>query len=94
MGMIGLTLGVIAILVMIVVLALLFQRANTVNLTGTGDEKPEWLREAPPAETLAAAKKEARISLSLILTTAKNLPRRSQNRSRISSVQRSKQTRI
>jgi hypothetical protein len=30
----------------------------------------------------------------LILTTAKNLPRRSQNRSRISSVQRSKQTRI
>jgi hypothetical protein len=60
MGMIGLTLGVIAILVMIVVLALLFQRANTVNLTGTGDEKPAWLREAPPAETFAAAKKEGK----------------------------------
>ena len=60
MGMISLTLGIIAILVMIVVLALLFQRANTVNLTGTGDEKPEWLRETPPAETLAAAKKEGK----------------------------------
>lgn len=60
MGMIGLTLGIIAALVMIVVLVLLFQRSNTVNLTGTGDEKPEWMREAPPAETLAAAKKEGK----------------------------------
>jgi len=60
MGMMGLTLGAIAIVVMIVVLALLFRRANTVNLTGTGDEKPEWMREMPPAETLAAAKKEGK----------------------------------
>ena len=60
MGMMGLTLGIIAILVMVVALALLFQRSNTVNLTGTGDEKPEWLREAPPTETLAAAKKEGK----------------------------------
>ncbi len=57
-GVLGL--GIVAILVMIVVLALLFQRANTVNLTGTGDKKPEWLREMPPAETLAAAKKEGK----------------------------------
>jgi hypothetical protein len=60
MGMMGLALGIIAILVMIVILALLFRKANTVNLTGTGDEKPEWLRETPPAETLAAAKKEGK----------------------------------
>ena len=53
-------LGIVAILVMVVVLALLFQRSNTVNLTGTGDEKPAWLRETPPAETLAAAKKEGK----------------------------------
>jgi len=60
MGMMGLTLGVIAIVVMIVVLVFLFRNANKVNLTGTGDEKPEWMREMPPAETLAAAKKEGK----------------------------------
>lgn len=44
----------IAALVVIGAVALVFIRANNVNLTETGDEKPEWMRQTPPPETISA----------------------------------------
>ena len=45
--------GAIAILVVIVLLIPVFQRSNKVELTKPSDTKPEWMREMPPAETVA-----------------------------------------
>ena len=44
----------IAALVVIGAVALVFIRANNVNLTETGNEKPEWMRQTPPPETISA----------------------------------------
>lgn len=46
----------LAALFVVGVLAFVFIRANQVNLTETGDEKPEWMRQTPPPETLAATR--------------------------------------
>ena len=51
-------LGGIAILITVGVIAFLFIKSNQVNLTGKTDEKPEWMRSNPPAETIAATKAE------------------------------------
>ena len=51
-GMVGLV-G-IALVGIIVLFVLMFRKSNTVNLTGNTEEKPAWMRETPPAETLGA----------------------------------------
>jgi hypothetical protein len=47
-------LGVVVILISVGLLALVFIKANQVNLTGRSDQKPDWMRSNPPAETIAA----------------------------------------
>ena len=42
----------VALVAIIVVFVFLFRNSNTVNMTGTTEEKPDWIRETPPAETL------------------------------------------
>ena len=44
----------IALLVIILVFVFLFRNSNTVNFTGDSENKPDWIRETPPAETLGA----------------------------------------
>jgi hypothetical protein len=46
----------VSVVVLIAVLVWLFNRASRVNLTrpDSPDEKPEWMREMPPKETIAA----------------------------------------
>ncbi len=46
--------GALAGLVVIVVLALLFRKGNVVDLTTPTETKPDWMRQNPPAETVAA----------------------------------------
>ena len=55
-GMVGLV-GV-ALAAVILVFVLLFRRTNTINLTGNTEDKPAWMRETPPAETLGALLKD------------------------------------
>lgn len=43
----------VAVLVVIVLLIPVLQRSNKVELTKPSDTKPEWMREMPPAETVA-----------------------------------------
>ena len=50
----------VALIVVIVVFVLLFRKANLVNLTGNTEEKPAWMRETPPAETLGALLREGK----------------------------------
>jgi hypothetical protein len=45
--------GVI-IVVMVLLLVPVFIKSRKVNLTGKTDEKPEWMRSTPPAETMKA----------------------------------------
>ena len=45
--------GVI-IVVMVLLLVPVFIKSRKVNLTGKTDEKPEWMRSTPPAETMNA----------------------------------------
>ena len=45
--------GAIAVLVVIVLLIPVLQRSNKVELTKPSDSKPEWMRDMPPAETVA-----------------------------------------
>ena len=42
----------IAFAAIIVIFVLLFRNSNTVNMTGNTEDKPDWMRETPPAETL------------------------------------------
>lgn len=56
MGMVGL-LG-IALVGIIILFVLMFRKSNTVNLTGNTEDKPAWMRETPPAETLGALLKD------------------------------------
>jgi len=49
-----------ALVAIILVFVLLFRRSNTVNLTGDTENKPDWMRETPPAETLGALLKEGK----------------------------------
>jgi len=50
----------IALIVIIIVFVLLFQKSNTVNLTGNMEDKPAWMRDTPPAETLGALLREGK----------------------------------
>lgn len=52
-GLIWLIAGIV-IGASVVLLALMFMRANQINLTGKTDDKPEWMKSNPPKETLAA----------------------------------------
>lgn len=49
-----LVIGGLAGLVVIVALVLLFRKGNNIDLTSPTDTQPEWMRQPPPAETLAA----------------------------------------
>ena len=57
-GIVGLL--AVALVVILVVFFYLFQRSNTVNLTGNTEDKPDWMRETPPAETLGALLREGK----------------------------------
>ena len=48
--------GAVVVLVAIALLIPVFRKARDVNLTEPTDEKPEWMRSTPPAETQAATK--------------------------------------
>ena len=48
--------GAVVVIVAIVLLVPVFRKARDVNLTESTDEKPEWMRSTPPAETMAATK--------------------------------------
>ena len=45
--------GGIAVLIVIALLIPLFTKSRKVNLLPHTDEKPEWMRDMPPAETVA-----------------------------------------
>ena len=57
-GVVGLL--AVALVVILVIFFFLFQRSNTVNLTGNTEDKPDWMRETPPAETLGALLREGK----------------------------------
>jgi hypothetical protein len=57
-GVVGLV-GV-ALIVVIVLFAVMFRESNRVNLTGNTEDKPSWMRETPPAETLGALLREGK----------------------------------
>ena len=42
----------VALIVIIAVFFFLFRNSNAVNLTGNTEDKPDWMRTTPPAETL------------------------------------------
>ena len=48
--------GAVVVLVAIALIIPVFRKARDVNLTESTDEKPEWMRSTPPAETQAATK--------------------------------------
>lgn len=50
--------GILAGLVVVVVLVMLFRKSNQVDLTSASGSKPEWMRETPPAATVAATQAE------------------------------------
>lgn len=49
-----LAVGGLAGLVVVIALVLLFRKGNKIDLTSPTDTKPEWMRQTPPAETVAA----------------------------------------
>ncbi len=60
-GMVGIVgLVGIAVVVIILVFVFLFRNSNAVNLTGNTEDKPAWMRETPPAETLGALMREGK----------------------------------
>jgi hypothetical protein len=51
--------GGIALAVVLVLFLAVVQRSRKVNLTNPGKDHPEWMRETPPPETIAATEKDA-----------------------------------
>jgi hypothetical protein len=51
-----LILGGIALVVALVLYFAVVRRSRKVNLTESGEEQSEWMRETPPPETIAASK--------------------------------------
>lgn len=49
-----LVIGVLTGLFIVSVLILLFRKSNKIDLTSPTNSKPEWMRQTPPAETIAA----------------------------------------
>jgi len=60
MNMTVLIIGGIAVLVVIVLLIPLFVKSNNVNLLPHTGKKPEYMRELPPEETIAATLEEGK----------------------------------
>lgn len=60
MSIMGVGLVAVALLVIIVVFVFMFRNANTANLIGNTEDKPDWMRETPPAETLGALLKDGK----------------------------------
>jgi hypothetical protein len=60
MNMLGLILVAVALVAILLVFFFLFRKTNTVNLTGNMEEKPAWMREMPPVETLGALLREGK----------------------------------
>lgn len=60
MTIFGVALVGIALVAVILVFVFLFRKSNTVNLTGNMEEKPAWMRETPPAETLGVLLREGK----------------------------------
>ena len=58
--MIGVGLVGVALVVIIIVFVVLFRNSNAVNLTGNTEDKPDWMRDTPPAETLGTLLKEGK----------------------------------
>lgn len=58
-GLLGI-LAVIAVLLAALVFFFLLRQSQNVNLTGGTEEKPAWMRETPPAETLGALLREGK----------------------------------
>ena len=50
--------GGIALVVALVLYLAVVRRSRAVNLTETGEDKPDWMRETPPPETIAATQKD------------------------------------
>lgn len=46
----------VAAVLVVVAVAFVFWRANQVDMTGTGEDKPDWVRSIPPPQTLAATR--------------------------------------
>lgn len=53
-------LGVVGLVIIIVVFVFLFRSSRSVNLTGNTEDKPDWMRETPPSETLGRLLKEGK----------------------------------
>jgi hypothetical protein len=53
MSLTTLIIGGVALLVAVVLLIPVFRKSNKVDLTSPTNEKPEWMRGLPPAETVA-----------------------------------------
>jgi len=49
-------LGAIVILISVGLLAWVFIKSNSVQLTGKTEDKPEWMKSTPPKETMAASR--------------------------------------
>ena len=60
MSMIGVGLVGVALVEIIIVFVVLFRNSNAVNLTGNTEDKPDWMRDTPPAETLGTLLKEGK----------------------------------
>jgi len=60
MSILGIGLVAVALVVIILVFVFLFQKSNAINLTGNTEDKPDWMRETPPAETLGALLREGK----------------------------------
>ena len=50
--------GGIALVVALVLYLAVVRRSRAVNLTETGEDRPDWMRETPPPETIAATQKD------------------------------------
>jgi hypothetical protein len=52
--------GMIAILIVLALFAMVAIKARRVDLTPPGDEKPDWMRNTPPKETIAATRTDGK----------------------------------
>ena len=50
--------GGVALAVALVLFLAVLLRSRKVNLTDSGEDQPEWRRETPPPETIAATKRD------------------------------------
>jgi len=53
-----LVVGGVVVLISVGLAAVMFLKANQVNLNGKTDDKPEWMRSLPPKETVDATRAE------------------------------------